>query len=106
MANAHLLIRLLQDIVWKPCLSWKVFFSLFLKTFFLNNGILHFQNLLLIDHNGVRFKASYFYNQFKNFFFAIFYLLVTVAVAELEPWGCIFSHVRPFYEWVVSDLDP
>ncbi len=21
-------------------------------------------------------------------------------------WGCIFSHVRPSYEWAVSDLDP
>jgi hypothetical protein len=21
-------------------------------------------------------------------------------------WGCIFSHVRPFYEQAVSDLDP
>ncbi len=23
----------------------------------------------------------------------------------LKPWGCIFSHVRPFYERAVSDLD-
>ncbi len=21
-------------------------------------------------------------------------------------WGCIFSRVRPFYEWAVSDLGP
>ncbi len=21
-------------------------------------------------------------------------------------WGCIFSHVWPFYEWAVSNLEP
>ncbi len=31
---------------------------------------------------------------------------VLIIAVQCTTWGLIFSHVWPFYEWAVTDLDP
>jgi hypothetical protein len=42
----------------------------------------------------------------KSFFFNLKTQSNWKLVKHIFAWGCTFSNVRPFYERVVSDLDP